>query len=449
MEIFEYQPIIHEEHAFRLVRLLPGTGLNIHAEIVHASLEEKELIEYEAVSYVWGSSVLASSICFDSDWMSRVGSLLSESELSQMYKGNLLLGMQVRERHYEEPISKVYADIVNLLLLKGANMEYCDWLGRTPLWWAVNHGHLAVVEILLREKADALAMGSDGLLPLSWALWNGHYEVAKKLLDQREHYPEFQISRSGEYGPVRWAIHNGDESQLRLLLEKGFDVTVGAPLRWAISDGHVAIVKHLLSNKFITGKLSKKSALPLAVSTGNETIVEALLVHVMDTEVFHHGLTPLMMAARDGHCTIVKLLLSKNAKPNAKDKKNQTPLMYAAKHGFTDVVEVLLKHNADVSAETARTNMTSLWLAASGGHQDVIQLLLRHGADIDASGLDGDTVLMAASRRGHTETVRFLIENHVQVCAKNHDGYTALDWAESRDHTDVAELLREKMHLNT
>lgn len=62
MEPFQYDPIIHEEHAFRIVRLVAGTGPEIQAEIIHASLDESDIVEYEAVSYVWGSSELVSSI---------------------------------------------------------------------------------------------------------------------------------------------------------------------------------------------------------------------------------------------------------------------------------------------------------------------------------------------------------------------------------------------------
>lgn len=62
MESFQYDPIIHEEHAFRIVRLFAGTGHEIQAEIIHASLDESDIVEYEAVSYVWGSSELVSSI---------------------------------------------------------------------------------------------------------------------------------------------------------------------------------------------------------------------------------------------------------------------------------------------------------------------------------------------------------------------------------------------------
>lgn len=62
MEIYQYEPIIQDEHGFRIVRLLPGAGRYIHVEIIHASFDESDLMEYDAVSYVWGSPELTSSI---------------------------------------------------------------------------------------------------------------------------------------------------------------------------------------------------------------------------------------------------------------------------------------------------------------------------------------------------------------------------------------------------
>jgi hypothetical protein len=62
MEIYQYEPIIQDEHGFRIVRLLPGSGPYIHVEIIHASFDESDLIEYDAVSYVWGSPELTSAI---------------------------------------------------------------------------------------------------------------------------------------------------------------------------------------------------------------------------------------------------------------------------------------------------------------------------------------------------------------------------------------------------
>lgn len=61
---YEYSPIIADEHAFRIARLLPAkkSDVDIEIEIIHASLDEDNLIPYEAVSYVWGSPEMSCSV---------------------------------------------------------------------------------------------------------------------------------------------------------------------------------------------------------------------------------------------------------------------------------------------------------------------------------------------------------------------------------------------------
>ncbi|KAI0176960.1 heterokaryon incompatibility protein-domain-containing protein [Pestalotiopsis sp. NC0098] len=57
----------------------------------------------------------------------------------------------------EPPVSetdKVYSELVQLLLDRGAEVNSADNFKRSPLWWAVNHGHESAVEKLLANKAQ-------------------------------------------------------------------------------------------------------------------------------------------------------------------------------------------------------------------------------------------------------------------------------------------------------
>ncbi len=49
--------------------------------------------------------------------------------------------------------------------------------GWTPLHEACNHGHVKVVSLLLKHRADVNARGMDGDTPLHDAAINGHVEV--------------------------------------------------------------------------------------------------------------------------------------------------------------------------------------------------------------------------------------------------------------------------------
>jgi ankyrin repeat protein len=64
----------------------------------------------------------------------------------------------------------------------GANIEAeCD-NGRTPLSWADENSHEAVVQLLVAKGANIEAVCHKGRTPLLWASGNG-YETVVRLLE--------------------------------------------------------------------------------------------------------------------------------------------------------------------------------------------------------------------------------------------------------------------------
>ncbi|KAH0563399.1 hypothetical protein GP486_002033 [Trichoglossum hirsutum] len=176
------------------------------------------------------------------------------------------------------------------LLKNEYNPDLPNSYGQTPLSWAAERGHEAVVKLLLAtEKVDVDSKDTEyGRTPLSWAAERGHEAVVKLLLATEKVDVD---SKDTEYGrtPLSWAAERGHEAVVKLLLatEKvdvdSKDTEYGrTPLSWAAERGHEAVVKLLLAT-------------------------EKVDVDSKDTE---YGRTPLSWAAERGHEAVVKLLQS-------------------------------------------------------------------------------------------------------------------------------------------
>lgn len=88
-------------------------------------------------------------------------------------------------------------------------------------------------------------------------------------------------------------------------------------------------------------------------------------------------------------------LLDNNADNDPQDNHMLTPLSLAAFEGHLDCVKTLLDHRAAVEAR-GPNNKTPLFFAASEGHAEVVKLLLDHGANVNIKDVHGFNLLDVA-----------------------------------------------------
>jgi len=89
-----------------------------------------------------------------------------------------------------------------------------------------------------------------------------------------------------------------------------------------------------------------------------------------------NGTTPLMLAAINGHTSVVKLLLSNSADPNLKNKWRYTALMYAVEKNKVEEVKIFLAHPATRVNTKNQFGQNILMRAAQLGHKEIIRLLI-------------------------------------------------------------------------
>ena len=158
-----------------------------------------------------------------------------------------------------------------------------------------------------------------------------------------------------------------------------------------------------------------------------------------------HFVTPLIIAAHNGHLNSVKILLEYGADIEARGTlkigdevaEGCTPLWAAAVTGHLDVVRLLIERNADVDGRTSKGS-TPLRAAAVKGQLDVVRCLVESGADVNIRKYkDGSTPLIAASCWGQLSVVTYLIDKGTFVDLQAKDGNTALHDAAQRGHLEI------------
>ena len=119
----------------------------------------------------------------------------------------------------------------------------------------------------------------------------------------------------------------------------------------------------------------------------------------------------LLSAAKRGAVTICQqVLLAHAAAVDVRENATQmTPLLLAAEQGHADVVTVLLQHGANVHA-TDPVGMTALHLAAWRGDLAMAQILLHYEADVNVLNAIGQTALHGAALCAQYPLVRFLLD---------------------------------------
>ena len=145
----------------------------------------------------------------------------------------------------------------------------------------------------------------------------------------------------------------------------------------------------------------------------------------MGNQPVRECVTKVYKAARDGSSDLedlLKRLKTTEQRRTALETKTRdgshfvTPLIIAAHNGHLNSVTILLRYGADIEdrgtvkiADEVVKGCTPLWAAAASGHLDVVKLFINKGAFIDLQDEDGDNALHYAVKGGHLKIVSELL----------------------------------------
>ncbi len=163
----------------------------------------------------------------------------------------------------------------------------------------------------------------------------------------------FNSVYGGSYDDFFAAIKRDDAAQINALLRRGFDPNTvdltGTPgLVLALKGAAFKVVGALLDDpktKVDVRNAADESPLMLAALKGDKALCQRLIQKGAD--VNKPGWAPLHYAATHGHLEVMRLLLDEHAYIDAASPNNTTPLMMAARYGTPSAVKLLLEAGAD------------------------------------------------------------------------------------------------------
>jgi ankyrin repeat protein len=147
-----------------------------------------------------------------------------------------------------------------------------------------------------------------------------------------------------------------------------------------------------------------QSAFKGTLAEAEVTIAKGANVNVQDVK----KRTPLILAASNGHTSVVTFLVSNGADVNLKDGDGQSPLMYAAKGSFAETAAYLLENGAEVNVRSKKKGITALMLAAVSDNVELVRMLLEHGADASLTDTLGRSAMILAEKKGNSAVVELL-----------------------------------------
>ena len=339
------------------------------------------------------------------------------------------------------------AEVVKLLLDKGANVKIQNQEGNTPLHnvcstiGSFEQNTKDVVELLVENDADVNAQNNDEETPLYCLLLYKpdklRITIALYLIDKGGKW----ISKHSEH-ETKYGI--GIVYKLGKYHEKyeieGMEGTAQELIKDALNKQHRSETQDEDGNTL-------EDKLYVACDKSELDEVTKLLENGANVnEIYEHsGSTPLHIACNSVHpnVDIIKLLLKKQAKINVQDEDGNTPLHIACNH--VDANKEIIYCLLNLSFDTPNVNIqnkengvgygdggaTPLHIACSYSNADIVQLLLDKDANVNLRDDGGDTPLhIACNRKTFTEStyniVELLVKNGADVNAKNKDNQPPL-----------------------
>lgn len=274
---------------------------------------------------------------------------------------------------------KGYKEIVELLIEKGANINFKDNNNWTALLCACRNGYLEIVDLLINNGAKVKKA-------LPYAVMSGKKELVELLIkvgcdinyNSEKVSPAISVACYHEYKEIVELLIS-KEANINLQPINGYPSLIAACL-----NGHIGIVKLLIKNKVNVNLID-----------GTES-------------------TSLIYACQQGYTKIVEILIKNGANINSINKWNETPLICVLtsletirKGTNIEITKILIKNGVNVE--------NTLSYAVMSSNKKLVKMIIEEGANINYKNEKGMTALLYSFDTGCEDIVKLLLINETFI----------------------------------
>ena len=293
-----------------------------------------------------------------------------------------------------------YLKITKILLKNGADINFPNYYGVTPLHLALLRGKLNMVQLLLTKESDF----NNKILNGDQCDFDAHQQI-QNIVDFL--LRNFLIS-SNEY-PIllQFALRHEDAETFEMILNMKVEFDINAIL-----------------------PTMNSAIIHLVVQKGTIKMVQDLIDNGVDIERKDiYGNSPIHEAIREGKLDHFDYLLQNGASVFSENYQGWTALHTAAEYQAEDkIIDMILEQGIDVNIRSYMDGKTPLHVACSKlNNLETVKFLVQNGADYNRKDLYGETPLHMAMKCYVNEVIlEYLLDLNADVNIQNVNGDTPL-----------------------